>query len=817
MQNYKYLGIDLGTTNSAVAVCEDGSARLVRNPRGEINNPSVVRVTEEGLVVGAKARKFLHSDAGNTFKEFKRLMGNRTPSKPDRHGKRWLPEELSAVVLKQLKEMAESQENCSFDKVVITVPALFELPQSHATAEAGRLAGFQQVELLPEPVASGLAAGWSETEAGKAWLVYDLGGGTFDASLLEARDGLLRVVGHDGDNFLGGRDIDRAIVEWTLEQLQQRLGLHLDTQHIHYPAVRRHLESAAENAKIRLSSTSHSLIELDFDYSGENYELDLEFDRNQLEQLCQPLVQRSIDICLRLLRQHGLPREQLARVVLVGGPAHMPVIQQMVAQQLAPLAESEHDPMGLVAEGAARYAATISLGCLSSSGPAQPSQREADLWLQFPSVCSELNPGLLGRVLDTTLGLHRVEISRADGQWESGPLSVDSSGLFLTDLALKMGTKNQFQLRAFDRKGTLLDLHYSPIIIHHGLSISDPPLSRSIGVALADGSVRKFIERGTPLPAKRSFVQTTVETLLPNSTSTLEIPIVQGERSQARFCRKVGHLQIEAGQLNQILPAGSAVEITIEVDRGGDLRARARLPEHNKLIEGVAQLLMENTSPAQLLHQAEGLNPRLSQLMQQAFRERDEATLKQLNPLADQLQQSLRELARLQEEDSDQCQRLSRNLIELEAELELVEARAQLAELLIECEHSYHSTAAMVSEYGNEADQRILDECAKQLESAIDSRRSTEVERLIERLNQLHHSVHRKSPYFWVDVFNYWSSYVHDAKNPKLANKLVEQGRAAIAKESYKELRRITNDLYALIPERLRHNTQYENYDSGIF
>ncbi|VAW71003.1 Chaperone protein DnaK, partial [hydrothermal vent metagenome] len=322
----KYLGIDLGTTNSAVAIFVDGEVKTLLNTRGEVNTPSVVRVTPNAIVVGSKAKKHLHSDFANTFKEFKRLMGTESLSKADRNGHCWSAQALSAELLKSLRTLADEQAQCNFDKVVITVPALFELPQSKATAEAARMAGFDKVELLPEPVASGLAAGWSNECSDTAWLVYDLGGGTFDASLLESRDGLLRVVGHDGDNFLGGRDIDSTIVSWIKEQLQEKHSLSLLPEHNDYKQAIRHLEDAAETAKIRLSSTTQSVIELEFEYDDEDYEFDLGFSRETLKTLCAPLIQRSIDICKRLLKTQGLDLEHLQRVVLVGGPAHMPLI-----------------------------------------------------------------------------------------------------------------------------------------------------------------------------------------------------------------------------------------------------------------------------------------------------------------------------------------------------------------------------------------------------------------------------------------------------------------------------------------------------------
>ena len=205
-----YVGIDLGTTNSAAAVFDGERVSVVRNAQGATVTPSVVRVDKQGrITVGTRARRFIEQDPANTAAEFKRLMGTGKAIEFPASGKQIKPEELSAEILKALRQDIQDQLGIAVERAVISVPALFELPQSAATSEAARLAGFARVELLQEPIASALAAGWrADDDGGGTWLVFDLGGGTFDASLLETRDGLLRVVGHDGDNFLGGRDFD---------------------------------------------------------------------------------------------------------------------------------------------------------------------------------------------------------------------------------------------------------------------------------------------------------------------------------------------------------------------------------------------------------------------------------------------------------------------------------------------------------------------------------------------------------------------------------------------------------------------------------
>src|SRR6185295_5412285 len=281
----------------------------------------------------------------------------------------------------------------AIERAVISVPALFELPQSAATSEAARLAGFSRVELLQEPIASALAAGWRADDDGAGtWLVFDLGGGTFDASLLETRDGLLRVVGHDGDNFLGGRDFDWAITE----HLASRLAVVPRRNNPDHASALRALRLAAEDAKIELSRGDKAQVTLaqPLSIDGTDVDVDLELDRATVERLCAPLVDRAIDVCGRLMAAHGLGAGRLAKLVLVGGPTVMPMVRARVAARLeAPIAEG-HDPMTLVAQGAALYAATAGIDGRAAS-IAVPSGRQ--VWLQYPAVSSDLTPHVVGK------------------------------------------------------------------------------------------------------------------------------------------------------------------------------------------------------------------------------------------------------------------------------------------------------------------------------------------------------------------------------------------------------------------------------------
>ena len=307
---------------------------MVRNAQGATVTPSVVRIDKQGrITVGTRARRFIEQDPANTAAEFKRLMGTERGDRvPGRRRQEDKPEELSAEVLKALRQDIAGSARRRVERAVISVPALFELPQSAATSEAARLAGFQRVELLQEPIASALAAGWrADDDGGGTWLVFDLGGGTFDASLLETRDGLLRVVGHDGDNFLGGRDFDWVITE----HLASQLAVVPSRKNPEHAGALRALRLAAEDAKIELSRDDRAQVTLaqPLVIDGQEVDVDLELTRATVERLCTPLVDRALEVCVRLLQANGLGPGKLAKIVLVGGPTVMPIVRQRVAAQ----------------------------------------------------------------------------------------------------------------------------------------------------------------------------------------------------------------------------------------------------------------------------------------------------------------------------------------------------------------------------------------------------------------------------------------------------------------------------------------------------
>lgn len=822
-----YAGFDLGTTNSAAAVFDGEEITLARSSQGGALTPSVVRIDSKGrTTVGGRARRFLDRDPDNTCTEFKRLMGTGKEIEFPAAGIKKKPEELAALVLESMRNDVRDQVGVAPVRAVISVPALFELPQNSATSEAARLAGFEQVELLQEPIASALAAGWKSADEGMAgsWMVFDMGGGTFDASLLETRDGLLRVVGHDGDNFLGGRDFDGAIVDWIVDKLVSD-GVHLSRANPDHGPVLRALKLVAEEAKIELSRVTETVIALPepIEVDGLEVDPDLTLDRATLERICTPIFERAISVCRRLLKSHGLTTDQLEQIVLVGGPTVMPMFRQRVGRELGTVVAEGHDPMTLVARGAAIYAATAGLDARPSVASqslvavekSQTTEHGYKLWLQYPPVSSDLTPHVVGRVMDGHGSRPAtVKLTRQDG-WHSTESRVDGEGGFVIITDLVPRRPNVFTVAATDEAGRSVPVHPERFTIVQGITISDPPLSRSVGVALASDYVHVYFERGAALPARRTFTHHTIESVAKGSQqSVLKIPIVQGEFERAHLCRLIGTLEIPGADIEDSVPSGSPVEVTIELDRGGRLAATALVRPLNQVFEQVAHLLVPNADPDVLESSLESLKTRIMDLRTEAFRRGWTKMLGPLNGAESQLAQVQADVEAVRGGDEDAGQKARRTLLELDAMVGEAELEKQWPELEEDALHTVSDASLWVSRYGTPSEARLMEEITAAIEKARRERNPGELQRQLRLARRLRSTAYYRHPQAWEWMFEGAASEVDSATDLPRAKELVDQGRDALERGDTQTLRRVVESLWRLLPADVQ--SRRLSFDSGV-
>ncbi|EAE2482121.1 molecular chaperone DnaK [Listeria innocua] len=344
----KIIGIDLGTTNSAVAVLEGGEAKIIPNPEGARTTPSVVGFKNGERQVGEVAKRAAITNP-NTISSIKRHMG--TNYKETIEGKDYSPQEISAIILQYLKSYAEDYLGETVDKAVITVPAYFNDAQRQATKDAGKIAGLEVERIINEPTAAALAYGMDKTETDQTILVFDLGGGTFDVSILELGDGVFEVHSTAGDNELGGDDFDKKIIDYLVAEFKKDNGIDLSQDKM---ALQR-LKDAAEKAKKDLSGVTSTQISLPFITAGEAGPLHLEvtLTRAKFDELTHDLVERTIAPTRQALKDANLSASDIDQVILVGGSTRIPAVQETIKKELGKEPHKGVNPDEVVAMGAA--------------------------------------------------------------------------------------------------------------------------------------------------------------------------------------------------------------------------------------------------------------------------------------------------------------------------------------------------------------------------------------------------------------------------------------------------------------------------------
>lgn len=350
------LGIDLGTTNSAVAIMEDKKPIILENPEGKRTTPSVVAFKGDEIIVGDAAKRQMITNP-NTIVSIKRHMGEKDYT-VDINGKKLTPEEISAKILSYIKDFAEKKTGRKISKAVITVPAYFNDVQRQATKNAGKIAGLEVERIINEPTAAALAYGLEKTDKNQKILVFDLGGGTFDVSVLEMSDGTFEVLATSGDNNLGGDDWDNAIINWIIDETKREHGVDLSKDKM---AMQR-LKDVAEKTKIELSGQLTAQIVLPFIAMNANGPINIEKEltRAKFQELTKPLLERCRKPVEDAIKESGLSKSDINEILLVGGSTRMPAVQELVQQLAGKSPNHSINPDEVVAMGAAIQGGVLS-------------------------------------------------------------------------------------------------------------------------------------------------------------------------------------------------------------------------------------------------------------------------------------------------------------------------------------------------------------------------------------------------------------------------------------------------------------------------
>ena len=820
-----HVGIDLGTSNSAIALFDGESVSVVANAAGETLTPSVVRIDGRGgRTVGRRAHRALDGDPANTRAEWKRLMGTAERLPFAAAGAALLPEELSAEVVASL--LADVRDAAGFTPraAVISTPALFELPQNHATARAGKLAGLEEVVLIQEPIASAIAAGWRADQQG-TWLIYDLGGGTLDVSLLETDDGRLRVVDHAGDNFLGGKDIDGALVEWAAGALARSGAVdpRVDRATARGRGLLARLRAACEQAKIELSRAERASIVMP-DPTGDGIEGELEITRGDLEALTEPFIARSLAAVRVLLAKNQRTADDVARVVLVGGPTLMPGLRARVGEMFGGRIAAGVDPMTIVARGAALYAGSVGLDATPAARATAPAAG-LPVRIEHPSVTADMEPFVVGRCLpgagQTVPDRVRIERVGDDGGWAGADSPLSPEGSFVLQVRLERSRRNKFVVRAFDRAGAEVPLASSAFAIVHGVSIGDPPLARAIGIARADDTTRVYFPKGTPLPARRTFAHHTVRPIAARSDDdALAVPIVQGESMRAHRNRLIGMLHLRG--VDRDLPAGSRIEVTLEIDRSGQLATRADVPGTGQTFQDVAFVLVPTASVETAERELVATNRRAAEVQRRTFQLGIPAAVQSIADVSAVLADADRALPAARAGDADAAQKLHRLLMDANNALDDAEALLEWPDLDAEARRCKLTYTPMVAQWGTPAEQQLYEQELEAAGAARTRNDAADLELHLDAMRALGRAAYCRDPRSMADAIDWAAAHVTEAMDVAAAASLLDRARALqaqspaadVAGGGLRALRAIVAEIWELFPSS--PELQARSFDSGI-
>jgi len=751
-------GIDLGTTNSAISKMENGTPESIRTNNLKDTMPSCVFINRRGAIqVGdnaffalktekLNAMKNWDSSDDNSFIEFKRTMGSDAKYDSSNAKRSFSSIELSAEVLKTLKSF-EKDEN--INTVVITVPAAFKNNQIDHTRQAGKLAGFQQVEIITEPEAAAWVYGQNTENKDGYWLVFDFGGGTFDAALLKVSDGIRQVIDTEGDIYLGGKNIDEAIVDKIIiPYLKNRFAVdEFLSDDYKSKILRNSMKFYAEEIKKQLSfSDETSILSLlgeipGKDDEGNELELDITVSASELENAIAPVFQKSIDISQELLKRNNLEGAKLGALILVGGQTLSPVLRRMLASQICK-PDTSVDPMTVVAKGAAIYASTIKRK--EETIETNPTKIQLEINFEPTSVFDE-EDGVIKILADKTESeipaTVFANVSRLG--WSSGNVEINSIGEIVT-VQLEKGKSNAFSVTLYDDKGNKLECEPSSFNVLQGSRGGSAVLPYNIGIEIQDRNTGKLefrtvegLTKSKQLPASGTMSNLkTPKQIRPGMDSDfLEIAIYQGEhgadRSRAIHNHHINTIYITGSDLPALLPANSDVDIELKIDINQKITGLATFPHLAFTFEFENETVTDTTGEDKASYLANEINKGLNSVTQLKSKGIDGAEI-------DKAEKELGEIKSQFEKDklaSDKQQQALENLRKVLKVVDKLEGEREWPEMEKELKEAFYNLEEINKKKGNEQTTKMVNDIKPNVEQAIRDKDKKHTPALIEMIN----------------------------------------------------------------------------------
>ncbi|MEN8957372.1 MAG: Hsp70 family protein, partial [Flavobacteriales bacterium] len=600
---YINIGIDLGTTNSGICEFKDGKITILKNPVGfKETMPSVVAFLKNRMLVGDKANELLLSSPDAVFSSFKRKMGTNEIYKIPVSGEETNPAELSSFVLKELFNFYQAGE---LDAAVITIPASFDTIQSNATKEAGKLSGLSHVNLLQEPIAACLAYANTNNlniEQKTNWIVYDFGGGTFDSAIVAIDEREMKVQDHNGDNFLGGLDIDLAIISNiivpNLEKItsQKNLNDKLNSGDSNYQKLSKYLLYKAEELKKELSVKKEGWVEINYP----EFELEIEFSvtRSEFDEVVAPFFNQSFKCIEELLEDNQMTFSDFERLILVGGTTYIPFIREKLAEKCGITIDYSTDPTTAVMIGAAYYAGNktyenakesetevreIPTNEINESRAEQSEEMSVDVL--FETATQDDEELISVRVNNGFKGFYRI--IRKDGGYDSGMIPFENTTNEFVSILPK--NINNFELTLFDNNKIKV-FTKSEISISHGFySVDGQPLPNDICIELdsdEDTYLEKIFTKNQLLPLNKTIYKTFSKSIPKGSKEKIIINIVEGKVGTSPGANlNIGYIEISGKDLKDDLIRGTDIEMDFHISESRDLKVTIFIPSADQEIE----------------------------------------------------------------------------------------------------------------------------------------------------------------------------------------------------------------------------------------
>jgi len=819
-------GIDLGTTNSSIAKFNKGTVEVFKNPVGfKETLPSLVGFRNDRVLVGDQAVPYMEKDPQNVFGYFKRKMGSSESFRVKSLDQSKTPIDLSAFVLKELKTFIHTGEKP--EAVVITIPASFDMVQSNATKEAGHEAGFKQVVLLQEPIAASLAYANKTTSNelnNSQWIVYDLGGGTFDVALVRIAEGELKIVDHEGDNYLGGADLDTLIVEELIIPALEKRGRFEDLPSQLKSSSGRLIKKwptllyAAENAKKVLSTKTSAEIEVEIvDDSGAEVSMLINVTRSEFESLIKAAVDSTAEMLKTILTRNSLQPSDLKFVLMVGGSTYIPLVRNRIQELLGIPVNTDIDPTNAVVIGAAYYAGNKPLEPTESS-TAAPIQGALRLKVSYNKASQETEEMFSAKVEGDVNGLS-YRITRDDGGYDSGLKQL--SARISEDLPLQLDAYNSFNLK-------ILDLHNNPLAIESiqiaqgKYSVAGQMLPEDLCLVkdnLEDGDTKleQIFARNTILPAKGKKTVEVSKTLVHGTEDEVRIMVVEGSSTNHSSSNKsVGVLLVSAKNLKRDLLKGTEIDLSFEVSESRELTVHAYVNPSGPEFSDVFTPKERTVDVKALTEEIDMLEEKIEQEKAEAMEHENYEVLDVLSKLSIPVQELQGEAVLLTIDDvtdnkyklEDRKRRIAQELHQATSTKRIERLRAEYVEVL-------DSANKIVKASGNDIEKRQLQEIINSEHVFMATKSVQKMTEHIAQLHRLEFQILMRSPDFLIGWFQNLVAKRETFNDQLQAKNLIEAGKQHMQGEDYDRLLEVNRRLFSLLPQQEQDSKDMRHF-TGI-